>query len=425
MIKLYDFQQKLLDNVQHKNRVAFFADMGLGKTLMGSEKVNQLDKPFSLVVCQKSKVKDWIDHFKQHYSELIFNLTDKKEFELFMAYATYKKPRYWNFNCIGVINYDLLIRRPELLQLQKFTLMLDESQAIQNEQAKRTKFILKMNPSDVILLSGTPVSGRYEQLYAQIKLLGWNISKTDFWKRYIVWRDWKPVDGMYPIKIVTGYKNVDELKEKLREHGAQFLKSEDVLTLPEQVFNNVYVDTSPQYRKFVRDRIVKFDGDFIVGDTTFNNLLGLRKLCGMYSKEKLTAFKDLIESTSDRIVVFYNFWGELEVMKSVIGDRHCCEVNSENNDLSVFEEHDDCILFVNYSAGSSGLNLQKANKIIYFTPPLSSSNFEQSKKRVHRIGQSKTCFYYYLICRDSVEEKIYDALSKRKDFTDKLFEETK
>ena len=68
-----------------------------------------------------------------------------------------------------------------------------------------------------------------------------------------------------------------------------------------------------------------------------------------------------------------------------------------------------------------GLNLQKANKIIYFTPPLSSELYEQSKKRIHRIGQNKTCFYYNLIVENSIEKTIYATLKKRMDYTDALF----
>ena len=69
-----------------------------------------------------------------------------------------------------------------------------------------------------------------------------------------------------------------------------------------------------------------------------------------------------------------------------------------------------------------GLNLQMANKVIYFTPPLSSELFEQSKKRVHRIGQEKPCFYYFLTCKKSIEEKIYNTLAMRKNYTEALFE---
>ena len=68
-----------------------------------------------------------------------------------------------------------------------------------------------------------------------------------------------------------------------------------------------------------------------------------------------------------------------------------------------------------------GLNLQLSNRIVFFTLPLSSEHFEQSKKRIHRIGQQKTCFYYLMICEGSVEEQILQTLEQRKDFTDELF----
>ena len=68
-----------------------------------------------------------------------------------------------------------------------------------------------------------------------------------------------------------------------------------------------------------------------------------------------------------------------------------------------------------------GLNLQKANRIIYFTLTDKSELFEQSKKRIHRIGQSQTCFYHLLICKNSVEEDILRTLEMRQDYTDELF----
>ena len=52
-----------------------------------------------------------------------------------------------------------------------------------------------------------------------------------------------------------------------------------------------------------------------------------------------------------------------------------------------------------------------------------SELFEQSKKRIHRIGQNQNCFYYIMICKNSIEEAIYETLQKRKDFNDELFKE--
>ena len=56
---------------------------------------------------------------------------------------------------------------------------------IHDDACKRTKAILKLKASNVILLSGTPVGGKYENLYSQLKLLGWNITKKEFWNNYI------------------------------------------------------------------------------------------------------------------------------------------------------------------------------------------------------------------------------------------------
>ena len=80
--------------------------------------------------------------------------------------------------------------------------------------------------------------------------------------------------------------------------------------------------------------------------------------------------------------------------------------------------------FVQYQAGAYGLNLQLANKVIYYSLPLgigSCDLWEQSKKRIHRIGQDKTCFYYYLLVKDSIEIWNLDLLKTGKELTDDLF----
>ena len=68
-MKLYPHQVKVLKVTENLNKVAFFMDMGLqlGKTFVGSEKMLQLNKRVNLVICQKSKVNDWVDHFLEYY----------------------------------------------------------------------------------------------------------------------------------------------------------------------------------------------------------------------------------------------------------------------------------------------------------------------------------------------------------------------
>ena len=353
---------------------------------------------------------------------LVLDLTNKTDFKMFVIENEYRCKSY--DYAIGVINYELVWRRPELTKLKDFTLMLDESSLIQNETAKRSKFILKkLKPANVILLSGTPCAGKYEQLWSQMRLLGWDISKTTYWNTYI---DYHFEDmGGFPVRFIDGYKNVDRLKRKMREYGCHFLKTEDVLELPDQIFTTVKVSVSKEYKKFRKDRVVEVDGVQLLGDNTLTKMLYERQLCGQYSKAKLEAFKDLVESTEDRLIVFYNFTAELdELVKVAIEHKRLVSVvNGQSKDLEFYENVSDSITFIQYQAGAMGLNLQKANKIIYYSPPLSSELYEQSKKRINRIGQSRTCYYYNLTVTGSIEEKIYKTLAMRKDFTERLFEE--
>jgi len=416
-IKLYKHQSDALEATQDFNHVAYYHDMGLGKTYTGAEKMKQLGLKLNLVVCQKSKINDWIEHFEEHYPEWnVFNLTtwEREDWDGLKNWPTD------NLTDVFVINYDLVFRRPKLLKLNNFTLMLDESSLIQNEQAKRSKFILQLKAENVILLSGTPTGGKYERLWSQLHLLGWSISKDMFYNTYVNF--YYDNSQGFPLMIINGYKNQRRLKKKMREYGCHFLKTKDVFDLPDQIHQEIKVNTSREYDEFHKYSITTVDGLELVGDTSLLQMLYERELCGQYSDDKIKAFEDILQSTNDRLIVFYNFNAELNKLLELVGDRPHGVVNGATKQPEILNQQS-AVLFVQYQAGAMGLNLQVANKIIYFTPPLSSELFEQSKKRVHRIGQQSTCFYYYLVCRGSIEEKIYSILKMRKDYTDKLFRE--
>lgn len=409
-IKLYPHQQRALDMTNGKNRVAYYLDMGLGKTFVATEKAKQLGNNIILVVCQKSKLEDWKAHYEEYYKE-------------------YTPIIYKNIlqtiepNTVVIINYELLVKRKELKTLKDFTLILDESSYIKNDKAQRSKFILSMKPQNVILLSGTPTGGKYEELYSQIRLLGWNISKTQYWNDYI---DFILCNvGGRKFKKIIGYKNIDILKTKLREYGAVFMKTDEVFELPDVFENIIKVKNTKEYKIFKRDRIVEIEDEELVGDTVLTKMLGLRQLAGLYNKNKYEKLKELLESTEDRIIIFYNYKDEFIKIKEICNKLHkpMAVVNGDKRDLEAYENNDNAVTLIQYQAGAMGLNMQKSNKIIYFSLPLSSELFEQSKKRTHRIGQNRACSYYYLITEKSIEEKIFDTLKMRRDYTEALFKE--
>lgn len=423
-------QEKVLNQTKDFNRVAYYLDMGLGKTFVGAEKVWELNNDVNLVICQKSKIDDWVQHFKDHYPDYeVFDLTHKSQAITFRNRIDTKSIYHRDVQIIGVINYDLTFRRDWMLKINEFTMMLDESSLITNENAKRSKFILKMKPESVVLLSGTPTAGKYERLWSQVQLLGWNINKKTFWNSYVDTKWVENGDG-FKQEVIVGYKNVEHLKKKLAQYGAVFMKTSEVLDLPEQIEQKIMFKVTKEYKFFIKNSYLLIDDDTeLVGDNNLTKTLYARQLCGQYHKEKLEGFRDLVQSTEDRLIVFYNFTAEYEAMKAIAEEleRPVSVVRGGEDDRTAYEESDNSITFIQYQAGAMGCNFQKANKVIYFTLPLGKGScdlWEQSKKRIHRIGQNNTCFYYYLLVKGSIEEKNLAALQEGKELTDELFKES-
>lgn len=406
-MNLYQYQVDIIESCKTSNKVAFYLDMGLGKTFVGSVKATSLSKPI-LLICQKSKIDDWQQHFKDNHKEWeVFNL--RKELDDFLEYKDERK--------VGIINYESVWRRPILAKKSNYTLVLDESSMIQNDKSKQAKFITKLKFTNLVLLSGTPCSGRYDRLYSQLKMLGLKMTKKAYLDRYCNFDDlWLGFRSVKVLSKTKPYKNIDELKTVMRDLNCYFMKTEDVIGLPPQRFITIKCRPHKAYNNFKRESVVKYDGREYVGSNNLTMLLGLRQLANINKADKL---KDLIDSTDDRLLIFYNFDSELESLKSVCKGRPLSIVNGRCKDLSAYNNNDDSITLIQYQAGSMGLNLQKANKIIYYSPTTRSDLFEQSKKRTHRVGQERPCTYYLFSC--GIDDHIYKALEQKKDFTDELF----
>jgi SNF2 family DNA or RNA helicase len=80
------------------------------------------------------------------------------------------------------------------------------------------------------------------------------------------------------------------------------------------------------------------------------------------------------------------------------------------------------VIICQYQSGAQGIDLFAADTIIYYEPTLSSTTLEQSRDRIHRMGQTQKCSYIHFITKKSVEEDIYKALARYEDFSERLFE---
>lgn len=387
----------------------------MSKTYCGSYKAVSFNKPI-LIICPKSLIHQWIEHFNDVHTEWgTYDLTKKKRLDEFIGAE--------RINKVGIINYESAWRKPELLKLCDFTLMLDESQAIANNTSKQTKGVVKLKFDNLVLLSGTPCSNaRYDKLYTQLKMLGLHMNKRSYEDRYCNFFDMEKSGIKFRVLSKTNpYKNVDELKQVMKELGCVFMRTDEVLDLPEQRFINVWVPPSKYYKTFVKDGYVDCGDTEYISSSPATDMLYARQLCN--SKEKLEMVRTLIEGTEDRVIIFYNFNCELELLQQLVQKlkRPISYVNGSVKNLNCYNNNSDSVTLVQYQSGSSGVNLQKASKMIYYSPPIKSDFFEQSKKRIHRIGQDNKCTYWKLITNNSIELNIYNTLAKKQDYNEELF----
>lgn len=418
-MSLYKHQQEVLQQTESHNKVAYYLDMGLGKSFVGSFKATSYDDPI-LVVCPKSLVPQWLQQFEDNHKEWTrYDLTKKKQLEQYITDDDNLR--------IGVINYESCWRRPGLQKVKGVTLILDESQAIANNTSKQTKGIMKLDYKNVILLSGTPASNaRYDKLYTQLKLLGLQMNKRSYEDRYCNFFEMENTGVKFRVlSKKSPYKHVDELKQVMHDLGAVFMKTDEVIDLPEQRFINVWVNKSKYYKTFEKDGYVDCGEVEYISNGPAQDMLYLRQLCN--SSEKLDMLRTLIEGTNDRVVVFYNFDIELKVLQQLCKKlkRPISYINGHEKNLNCYNNNEDSITLVQYQSGSAGVNLQKANKMIYYSPPVKSDFYEQSKKRIHRIGQNNKCTYWKLITHDSIEFRIYQTLKFKQDYTEELFRHDK
>lgn len=413
-VNFYPYQLRVLSETEKRKNIAFYLDCGMGKTYLSVESMLRFNTSYNLCIVQKSKVKDWCDVFKEQGLNVI-DFTKKN--------AIIDKG-------VIVINYELCWRREVLSELKDFTLILDESSKIQHEKTKQTKFIMNLRPSHVVLASGTPCSGKYENLYTQLKLLGYRDTKTRYYDNFV---NYELKERPHPSKPnatikymdIYGYKNVERLKQTLRDYGAVFMLADDYLDLPDKIYQTVNVESSSIYKKFRKEHLVIAGDVTFAGDTPLKKLLYERQLCGAWNDNKISAVSDIIDSTNDRLVIFYNFEKDYEVLKEIVKskDKHLSYVNGHGTELSNYDNYDDTVILIQYQSGAYGLNLQKCNKMILFEPPISCEYYTQALARTHRLGQKRTCVYWELRGGE-IETKIYDVIKQGRDYTLELYKET-
>ncbi|WP_171764515.1 helicase-related protein, partial [Shigella sp. SHS-8] len=131
----------------------------------------------------------------------------------------------------------------------------------------------------------------------------------------------------------------------------------------------------------------------------------------------------IVEGTTENIVVFYQFKQELVEIKKILKNKRIFEVNGQCFNLPK-KQPQNSVTLVQYQAGSAGIELQYANIVIFYTPTYSFQDYSQSLGRAYRNGQTKKVTVYQFNTENTIEEKVWEALENKKDFSEKRYLDT-
>ena len=431
--ELYEFQRQALDKIESRDNAALFWQMGAGKTISAIQLTERetWNTPTLICLVLKSTVSQWTEELAEQTDRQVFNGYKKSKRDGVKAFI----------NAAGrkalVIGYDAYKAKSgaELRQYindneKDVTMICDESSLIGHMTSERTKAVMKTQVRHRLLLSGTPATGgKMEAMIPTMNMLGWSITKEKFLQQFCHVYEWTdPTRPWMTIPIIQGDKNIDKLREGLQEHGGSFITMEEAgVQLPATTEQIISVQTPPEYKRFMKNGIVKIGDQVIIGENNLTRMLYARQICSVYNPAKAAALEELLQQAGDEmVIVFYNWTSELRILQSVCGKLHrpMSLVNGQTKDLKNYQAGTPgTVILCQYQAASMGLNLQKARICIFYSQCLSYSDYEQAKARIHRIGQTKNCNFYNLICEGSIEEDISETLEQRKDYTEQLFTE--
>lgn len=428
--KLYDFQKKVVDKALTKRKYALFLEPGLGKTITSLCIAQEKNFKKILIICQPSKLNDWALEVKEHLglNTVILDKGKEKDEELLKGAKD---------NCAVIISHSTSWRRETLLNKyidSSWLMIVDESQYMKNRKSSVGKWATKFSKrlTDILLLTGTPVANSLIDLYNQLVILGLEMKYNDFEAEYFNTKQILIPGSRWPATIITGPKShkLDELMNNVKK-VSYTMKTEEAIDLPEKVIETIKLvhDKKTEYDKTKKQMIYK-DLEIPSSGVLFNRLRELSSgFISEYkeiSNHKKVALSDLLETNENNFLIFYNYVQELKDIIEECGKQgiKVFQLNGSIKDYMAAKDYDGrFIIAAHYTSGSAGHNIQFVNNVIYFSPPTSYADYQQSLARVNRIGQNKTCFYYQFCTIGTIEEKIYRTLALGQSYTEKIFEQ--
>ena len=437
--QLRDYQRLGLGWLQFLREAGFGGiladDMGLGKTIqtlahvLGEKESGRLDRP-ALVVAPTSLMFNWKSEARRFAPGLQTLLLHGPE-------------RRGQFQWIGdsdlvLTTYPLLVRDIDWLKRERWHLLiLDEAQAIKNARTRASRAVRQLQARHRLCLTGTPLENHLSELWSQFDFLMPGLLGSDAQFR---------AHFRQPIEKAGNEERQTQLARRIRPFFLRRSKAEVAPELPPktEIVRSVPLAAS-QLRRYeavraeMQERVRRafhIDGPERGRIVILDALLKLRQICcdprlldphaavGASGSAKLALLMDLVPEMvveGRRILLFSQFVRMLGIIERELVQRAIpyLKLTGQTRDrqtvVEAFQSGQAPVFLISLRAGGVGLNLTAADTVIHYDPWWNPAVEDQATDRAHRIGQDQKVFVYRLLTEDTIEDKIQQLQSAKRE----------
>lgn len=439
---------------RERNHALVYSGMGSGKTLFGLMYLEQFSG-LRLVLCPKSALAVWRADFAAFYrGEKPFELVVLDRGTSAQKAKQLDALRAAHAQAVVVVNYETASALP--LERYGFTAAIaDEAHRLGAHDSTRSLTLAKSCAAipAKVAMTGTPFADGAERVYGAMRWLEPRVEKGR--RPYpALFGSWWDFQNAYcelytrgHIRIVTGYRNLDQLVAKIANFTL-FIRTEDVIVnLPEAVTRSYRVPLTPearaQYKLLADDALIRYaatgergdapaEGEQIVSHL-LTRLLRCQQLLTSAQltmddgtvvnydmQPRIDALRGVLEEldTDEPVVIFTRFQRDVEVIADLVQaafKETPLRLTGAVDEHERWQAGEGRILVVNLATGSEGIRLTRARHVIYWALTWSLKQHDQSRARVRRHGQkASTVYFHYILSEDTVDELILDRLLKKK-----------
>ena len=428
---------------------ALLMEMGTGKSLTTIAVAGRLflDQKIErvLVVAPLSILGVWQEEFRKfadfEYSLIVLNGSESKKIEKLRQMPTSGLQ-------VAVINYESAWRlEKELANWDADLIVCDEGHKIKTHNITASKCMHRLGAKARyrMLLTGTIITNKAIDVFSPYKFLNPVVFGNSFYAFRNRYFDMTGYGNHVPVLKAS---MAEELTRRIHSIAFRATKAE-CLDLPETTEIVQQIELEPQaqrlYQQLVRDSFAQIKGGEITAVNVLTRLLRLSQLTGGFlrgdetdrlervSSAKLDALSDIVDSAAQeggKIVIIARFLPEIDAITAMLERKAIGyslitgAVKDRDEQVRRFQTNPDMTVFVGQIATAGlGITLTAADKMVFYSLDYSMSNFEQTKARIHRVGQRNPCTYIYLVAEDTVDGKVLNALRDKADMAKSLIDD--